>query len=307
MPFVLTVVLKVPQHNTTGAADPFETTSDYAAVLQGSTKYMPRGVAEGMQCNARRVMMTAAPTVLKKLEALPTELMDQMGKMSVPDRIELSSPDNLLVPGKIPSFMTSLVRLLNSKVRLRYIQTMLRNSVLEIASLRELDMLKAWLASIKFDSLDQNLRDGFAVVRALSFSDINRSAASISGQTWPAPSTWADDLELTQMCKDLRYLEVDASLSDRVLWAIENADSMEKAMTIMEEMKEEGEDDSETYQLTRFLELEGLKVLRLRFFTERWNMTTLDGEKMHMVSSWLEKEFATREQSVEVKFFAWFE
>jgi hypothetical protein len=36
-------------------------------------------------------------------------------------------------------------------------------------------------------------------------------------------------------------------------------------------------------------------------------MTTLDGEKMRMITSWLEKEFTAREQSTEVKFFGWFE
>jgi hypothetical protein len=82
---------------------------------------------------------------------------------------------------------------------------------------------------------------------------------------------------------------------------------MEEAMRVMEALKEEGEDDLQTYQLTRFLELKGLKVLRLRFFTEGWNMTTLDGEKMRMITSWLEKEFTAREQSTEVKFFGWFE
>jgi hypothetical protein len=43
----------------------------------------------------------------------------------------------------------------------------------------------------------------------------------------------------------------------------------------------------------------------LRFFTEAWNMTMLKGEKMRMITSWLEKEFTTRKQPTEVKFFGW--
>jgi hypothetical protein len=276
-------------------------------VTQNETTYMPREVAEGMQCNARRIMMTAAPVVVEKLQALPEELMDKMLPEAVPDRIDLANPETVLVPGRLPSFMPSVIRLSNSMRQLKYIQAVLRNSVLEVTGLRDLNMLKTWLESIDFMSLPHNLRNGFDAVRALSFSDINRSASLVSNQTWPVPSTWANDLELIQKCKDLHYVKVDVSLSDRFFGVIEHAYSMEEAMRVMEALKEEGEDDLQTYQLTRFLELKGLKVLRLRFFTEGWNMTTLDGEKMRMITSWLEKEFTAREQSTEVKFFGWFE
>ena len=278
----------------------------YSKVTQGS-EYMPRGVAAGMQCNARRVMMTAAPVVVEKFEALPQELMDTMVEMSVPRRINLASPETVLVPGHFPSFMSSVVRLFSTTRRLKYIQTVLRNSVLEIASMRDLDILNTWLESIDLKPLQFNLLNGFDAVRALSFSDVNRTAALISDQTWPAPSTWANDLQLTQRCRDLSYVEVDVSLSDRFLLAIQEAYNMDEAMYIMEAMKQEGDDDSQTYQLTRFLELEGLKVLRLRFFTEEWNMTTLDDGKMRMITSWLEGGFTLRGHSVEVKFFGWSE
>jgi len=258
-----------------------------------------------MQCNARRVMMTAAAVVVKKLEALPEELMDEMLQTAVPDRINLASPETVLVLGQIPSFMPSITRLSKSTRQLKYIQAVLRKAVFEITSLRDLNTMHNWLASIDFTSLPHGLRNGFDAVRSLSFSDINRTASLMSDQRWPAPSTWANDLQLAQMCKDLRYVEVDVSLSDRFLLAIENTYSMAQAMGMMEAMKEEGEDNSQTYQLTRFLELKGLEDLRLQFFTDRWNMTTLDDDKMRMVTSWLEEEFKAREQSVEVEFFGW--
>lgn len=279
----------------------------FLKVPEKSPEYMSRRVAQGMKRNERRVMMTAAPVVVGKLEALPEELMDQMLPDAIPDRIDLASGKTMLVPVQLPSFMPSVLRLSSSMRRLKYIQAVLRNSVLEITSLRDLEMLNTWLESIDFTSFPHGLRNGFDAVRALSFSDINRSASLISDKTWPAPSTWANDLELTQKCKDLQYTEVDVSLYDRFLEAIKTAYSMEEAMNVMEASKQQGEDDSQTYQLTRLLELKGLKVLRLRFFTEEWNMTTLDGEKMHMIASWLEKEFTARKQSTEVKFFGWFE
>lgn len=266
---------------------------------------MPREVAKGMQCNARRVMMTAAPVVVNKLEALPEELMDEMLQTAVPDRINLASPETVLVPGQLPSFMPSIIRLSKSTRQLKYIQAVLRKAVFEVKSLRDLNTMHNWLVSLDFTSLPHGLRNGFDAVRLLSFSDINRTASLMSNQRWPVPSTWANDLQLAQMCNDLRHVEVDVSLSDRFLLAIGNTHSMAEAMGMMEAMKKEGEDNSQTYQLTRFLELKGLEVLRLQFFTDGWNMTTLNDGKMRMITSWLEEEFKAREQSVKVEFFGW--
>jgi hypothetical protein len=76
-------------------------------VTQNETTYVPREVAEGMQCNARRIMMTAAPVVVEKLQALPEELMDKMLPEAVPDRIDLTNPETVLVPGRQADFRAS--------------------------------------------------------------------------------------------------------------------------------------------------------------------------------------------------------
>jgi hypothetical protein len=48
---------------------------------------------------------------------------------------------------------------------------------------------------------------------------------------------------------------MDVSLSDRFLGVIEHAYSMEEAMNVMGALKQQAEDDSQTFQLIRLLEL----------------------------------------------------
>jgi len=269
---------------------------------------MPREVATVMQRNDRRVMMTATARSVHLLETLPQELLDEILPMSVPHHIDLGSSEIKYFPGRDPSFVPSVARLGNKKLRLGYILTLLQSAKLKLSSLQDLNNLKAWLARIDFTWLQfDHLRTGFDAVRALSFSDINRAGASAYDQVWPSPSRWEDDIQLARMCRNLRSVEMDVALSDLFLLAIQEAQGMAEAIEMVQDMEQEDAGASQAYQVLRFLELEGLQILNLRFFTDRWNATTLgDGEK-RMITTWLEREFVHRGWSVKVEAFGWSE
>jgi hypothetical protein len=130
--------------------------------------------------------------------------------------------------------VTSVPRLGSKKLRLSFILAVLNNSKLKLSSLQNLNDLKSWLASIDFALLEfDQFQNGFDAVRSLSFSDINCTGGF--EQTWPAPSKWADDLQLTQMCNNLLKVEVDVSLSNLFLQAIQTTGSMAEAMALVED------------------------------------------------------------------------
>ena len=200
-----------------------------------------------------------------------------------------------------PDFVPAFASYSSATMHLQCIDYVLQNSMLKLSGRQDLDNLKTWLGSIDCSPLTGPETTGFDLVRALSFSDINRSATRVSDHVWPAPSSWADDLQLAHMCRNLVHVEVEMSLHDPFLGAIQDADSMEEAIRMMEAVTQP------TTQLTRLLELKGIQVLRLRFLTEKWIPTLLDEQKKRMITSWLEKEFKAREQSVVVVPFGWWE
>lgn len=264
--------------------------------------YMPSKVAKGMRASALQQAIGADLAVFARLFAdLPAELRNDSLQISVPGHVDVDSADFYLSQRRDPDFVPAFASKSSATRHLECIDYVLQNSMLKLSGQLDLDNLKIWLASIDCSPLAGSGATGFDFVRALSFSDINRSAAHVSDQTWPVASSWADDLQLAHTCTNLRQVEVEISLSDRFLGAIQDARSMEEAIRTMGGMKQQ------TNQLTRLLDLQGLKVLRLRFFTQEWNTTPLDEEKKRMITSWLEEEFKARNQSIVVVPFGWWE
>jgi hypothetical protein len=64
-------------------------------VTQNETTFMPRDVATNMR---RQVVMRATARCIKLLELLPQELRDDILIISVPDHIDLASPEIQFVP-----------------------------------------------------------------------------------------------------------------------------------------------------------------------------------------------------------------
>lgn len=275
---------------------------------ENSTTNMPSEVAKGMKRKAaHRIVMENEAEFGRLFATLPRELRNDTLHISVPGFVDVASADFDSALGSDPDFVPAFASKTNEGIHLEIILYILQNSMLKLSGLQDLNNLTNWLASIDFSPMAGPGATGFDFVRALSFSDINRSAAVVSDQNWPAPSSWAEDLQLTRICTALRHVEVELSLSDRFLSTIKDANSMTDALRTMYTTKEPGEDNSQTYQLTRLLELKGLEVLRLRFLTEKWNMTTLNEEKKRMITSWLEKGFKALNQSVVVVPFGWWE
>ena len=264
--------------------------------------YMPSEVAKGMDPSALKQAIEEDLAVFARLFAkLPAELRNDSLQLSVPGHVDLASANFYTSHRSDPDFVPAFASKSSSTRHLECIDYVLQNSMLKLSGQLDLENLKTWLAGIDCYPLAGFGATGFDFVRALSFSDINRSAADISDQTWPVASSWADDLQLAYMCTNLRHVEVELSLSDPFLGAIQDAGSMEEAIMMMEAMAKP------TTQLTRLLELKGLEVLRLRFFTKKWIAIPLGEEKKRMITSWLEEEFKAREQSVKVVAFGWWE
>lgn len=274
----------------------------FSKVTKNTMIHMPNKVAKGMQPSALQKAIETDLAVFARLFAdLPAELRNESLQMSVPGHVDVDSADFYISQRRDPDFVPAFADKSSATRHLECIGYVLQNSMLKLSGQLDLDNMKTWLARIDCSPLADSGATGFDFVRALSFSDINRSAAHVSDQAWPVASSWADDLQLAQLCINLRHVEVELSLSDPFLGAIQDAGSMGEAIRMMEAMTQP------TTQLTRLLELKGLKVLRLRFFTKKWILTPLDEEKKRMITSWLEEEFKTREQSVEVVPFGWWE
>ena len=271
-------------------------------VTKNTMIHMPSKVAKGMKPSALKQAIEADLAVFAGLFAnLPAELRNDSLQMSVPGHIDVDSADFYISQRRDPDFVPAFADKSSAARHLECIYYVLQNSMLKLSGQLDLDNLKTWLASIDCSPLAGSGVTGFDFVRALSFSDINRSAAQVSDQTWPVASSWADDLELAHMCTNLRHVEVELSLSDPFLRAIQDAGSLEEAIRMMKAMAQP------TTQLTRLLELKGLEVLRLRFFTKKWGPTPSEEDKKRMITSWLEEEFKAREQSVVVVPFGWWE
>ncbi|GAB7328619.1 hypothetical protein MBLNU13_g00558t1 [Cladosporium sp. NU13] len=302
---------ELPQNDIARAADPVDRILSYSSVSRKavglpvtskSMIYMPGEVAKGMDPSALQQAIEENLALLAGLFAsLPAELRNDSLQLSVPGHVDVAGANFCISQRSDPDFVPAFASKSSITRHLECIHYVLQNSMLKLSGQLDLDNLKTWLASIDCSPLAGSGATGFDFVRALSFSDVNRSAAHVSNQTWPVASSWADDLQLARMCTNLHYVEVELSLSDRFLGAIKDASSMEEAIRMMEAMTQP------TTQLTRLLELKGLKVLRLRFFTKKWIPTPLDEEKKRMITSWLEEEFKAREQSVVVVPFGWWE
>lgn len=276
------------------------------SVQENNTVHMPSKAKSKMRRkeNQKAVVGQKPSTPQKQFPfmKLPRELRDDILSMTAPDHIVLSMVQ--FAPGRDPTFVSTLAQLGIENLRLECVLAVLRNSTLKLSSLNDLNNLKTWLASIDFAPVcsgrSDPLEDGFDAVRKLSFSDVNRRTGFIYigyqyDQNRVTPSSWADDVELTRMCKDLRNVELEVTLPDFFVRGLLGGGSM------VEVMEGHDMDDSQTHQVSKLLRLEGLKVLRLCFYSEWWEDTLLNVEHERMITSWLQEEFEKRGQSVEVK------
>ena len=257
------------------------------------------------QRDARQELITATALFVRLFMTLPRELREPILQMSAPDHIDIGEHGSQFTHARDPQFVLPLTQLGNATLRLECILALLQNSMLKLTCLRDLTNLETWLASIDFASVQTGPpQNGFDAVHALGFSDINRAGAMVPerglfgpgriGQTFPSPSNWHQDARLTRMCNNLHTVEVDVALSDDFLRTLQRGHSM------VEAMKQEVRDASRTYQVYRLLQLQGLNVLRLHFFTANWNATTLSAEDRALIVSWLQDKFDQHGQSVQV-------
>lgn len=162
------------------------------------------------------------------------------------------------------------------------------------------------------------LRDGFDVVGGLLFSDINRVKKhhvmrhykhfrlQCIYHHWKRPSsepsTPASDIELARMCKGLRRLSIDMSVTKKFVHELRVGHGMSEAL------KTNG---FGMYKVKDLLNLKGLKVLYLQLRTRLWvplgvgpmglqDPRDLDPAR-EVISSWLIVEFRKRRETVEMR------
>jgi hypothetical protein len=121
-------------------------------------------------------------------------------------------------------------------------------------------------------------------------------------QTTVAPSSWADDLEFTRMCKLLHTVEMNVALPSYFLHRLRGGQTMEQVV------QGHSDDRDELLPIHRLLKLKGLRVLHLIFFTQLWQATMLNVEQERVIICWLQQEFKKLDQSVKVvSEFGWWE
>lgn len=248
---------------------------------------------------------------------LAREIRDVILELATPDRVDVAKFE--LVPGTSPAFVPALAHKGPQQLQLECILATLQKAVLEVSTVADWHALRDWLASVDFTPLNEGLKDGFDAVSALGFSDFNsrgrhyhpieKRAADGTMRKSPysfpvpiVPSSWGHNSELTSMCKDLRTVEVEVALPRYFL------ERLSAGRSVAEAMQGEGRAISWTYQICRLPKLEGLKVLRLTFFTESWKSTLLNVEQERKIITWVREEFEKRGQSVDVvSEFGWWE
>jgi hypothetical protein len=285
---VLTLLLKVTLDNTT----------DMSSVAASHRK------------------VDAEPFELTKLRP---EIRSQIFGMSAPKHIDLAAFE--FPPGKDPTFVSGITQQQhNRQLRLEDIEALLQKTVLEITTKVALVNALNWLVSVDFLPLKGDKQtSGLDEVLALGFSDANRvkthryTADEFANdgtrdttvhlrQTDVAPSSWADDLELTRRCKRLRTVEMKVALPSYFLERLRGGQTMEQVV------QGHTADLDELLPIHRLLKLEGLKELRPTFFTHLWQATMLNVEQERVIICWLQEEFKKRGQSVKVvSEFGWWE
>lgn len=288
---------------------------------------MPSEIATKMPCNAdwkiRQAMIAAARVFVHLPEDLQTNVIEQ----SVPDRI---MGFNVTYPrvNRRPGSWTPLALLGDHLHRLKYVKILLRNTEVHIRSMDDMRYLCNWLSAIDFAPLRSDiLNDGFDAVRHLSFTELSdmpdqtlpisdgkyNSAAHMPIQAWKdaryrfdpsgSRSTWSDCVALTRLCKDLRILDLRVHLSGELIARLHEHDNMEAVLNIREYYKH-----PHAHQIIKFLDLQGLRTLRVLFYDYWWLSAKPSEEKLRMLAHWLEEQFHSRGQKVEVEAkFEWYE
>jgi hypothetical protein len=290
---------------------------------------MPSTIATNMPCNAvwnnRQEMIAGAKVFMRLPENLRINVLEQ----SVPDLVV----DFYMAAPKYeePFFMSSspLAHLGNQVDRLNYTKILLRNTVLHIWSVKDLQDLHRWLATIDFTPLGLgNLNDGFGGVRHLSFTDllnlsdarlpIPRDEYNSDGTTptdvWKFASgfwtiysdkpVWNDCIALTRLCKDLHTLNLRVELSGNLMQRLHKHDNMAAVLRVADveaDSAEEHSDDCGALQIVRLLDLQGLRVLRVLFYTWNYESAKVSEEKLLMITHWLEDGFHSRRQKIKVE------
>ena len=238
---------------------------------------------------------------------LPQELRETVYPFLFPYRVEIILPT--YTPGVDPEFIPALAQQGNQMLRLECILAMLKSAAFRVTSIEDAENMKLWLASIDLTPLQRfngsaALKNGFDCVGTLFFSDINRVVIHcIQGYSKRAytydykytsenPSPWADDLELTRMCKNLHSVELELMLPPNVLDGLKNGREVDEMIQ---------EAPSATYQITKVLELEGIRVLHLRFFNALWESAYLTRKQESVIIDWLSEEFQKLGQSIQIK------
>jgi hypothetical protein len=260
--------------------------------------------------------LDAKPFKLTKLEP---EIRSLIFRMSAPKHVDLAAFE--FPPGKDPTFVSGITtQRYNPQLRLEDIEALLQNTVLEVTTKEALANALKWLVSIEFLPLKGDKQtSGLDEVRALGFSDANRVEThrytvdefAVDGtedttvhfrQTSVAPSSWADDLELTRMCKLLDTVEMKVALPSYFLDRLRGGQPMEHVV------QGHTDDLDQLLPIHRLLRLEGFKVLRLTFFTHLWQATLLNVDQERLIICWLQEEFQKRGQSIKVvPEFGWWE
>jgi len=296
-------------------------------VSDNETTYMPSEIATKMPYNAdwktRQAMIAAARVFVHLPEDLQTDVIEQ----SVPDRVMGFNP---FYPRNEPMFMSwsPLAHLGDQLHRLKYVKILLRNTELHIPSMDDMRYLCNWLSTIDFAPLCSDiLSDGFDAVRHLSFTELSdmrdttlpisggkyNSAARMPIQAWKdaryrvdsfsSRSTWSDCVALTRLCKDLRILDLRVHLSEELIARLHEHDNMEAVLNIREYFKH-----PHAHQIIKFLDLQGLRTLCVLFYDYWWRSAKPSEEKLCMLAHWLEEQFHSRGQKVEVEAtFEWYE
>jgi hypothetical protein len=298
---------------------------------------MPSGIALNMPCNAAWKDRQAKLAAAKLFMRLPKDLRLCVIEQSVPDRVD---EYHMYSPRNEPGFMSlsPLAHLGDQVDRLEWTKTLLWNTLLHIQSVEDLRLLQKWLTSIDFAPLrSDNLNSGFDAVHHLSFTDlfnlsnprlpIPREEYNSDGTTpshywnyayyfWE-PFTWLpvwdDCVALTRLCKELRTLDLRAYLSENLMAKLHERDNMAAVLGIansedvaedcngVTKSSKEHFNDPDALQIVRLLDLQGVKVLRVLFWTPWYEFAKLSEEKVNMIAHWLEDRFHSRGQRVEVQ------